>query len=74
MADINFLFSALRWGVDVAWKPALVMVGFFGLIILLVGAWVVWDAITWRRKTRVIRRRLEEKDLTVYRLDRRAGK
>ena len=61
--DLNFLIGALIWAWDVAWKPSLAFVGFSGLIIFLVGIWIVWDALTWRRKTREIRRRFREKDI-----------
>ena len=70
--NLNFLMGALGFAWDVAWKPAVVVFGFSGLIILLVGTWIVWDALHWRKQTRAVRRRLAEKDLTVYGLKRRA--
>lgn len=63
MYDFNLVIGAIIWGVKVAWKPALVVFGFSGLVILLVGIWIVWDAWTWRRKTRGIRRRFQEKNI-----------
>lgn len=49
MFDPTDLINALWFGIENGWKPALALLGFSGLIIILLAIWIAWDAITWRR-------------------------
>ena len=61
MRDINFLFGALRFGLEVAWKPIVYAGWFIGGIIAMFVIWWIWDII----QTKSIRRHINRKRIRL---------
>ena len=65
MSDINFLFGALAWGLEVAWKPVSILGGFFVLVVALGYIWYRVERNINRKLTQPFREAMERKDIKV---------